>query len=143
MLFDASACVFNTPTHFFLYHASSNTITQIRDVPNAPKDTSFATRMLDLPNGQVPKTGRLFRNPTMAAMYQRVIHEAEAAGGDREAQIEAARKAWYRGFVAEAIDRFCRTRDVMDTSGRPHRGVLTADDMAKWTPHIEAPITYD
>jgi hypothetical protein len=53
VLFDASACVYNTPTHFFLYHASSNTISQIPDVPNAPKDTSFATRMLDLPNGQV------------------------------------------------------------------------------------------
>jgi hypothetical protein len=53
VLFDASACVYNTPTHFFLYHANSNTINQIPDVPNAPKDTSFATRMLDLPNGQV------------------------------------------------------------------------------------------
>jgi hypothetical protein len=53
VLFDASACVFNTPTHFFVYHASSNTLTQIPDVPNAPNDTSFATRMLDLPNGQV------------------------------------------------------------------------------------------
>jgi hypothetical protein len=53
VLFDASACVYNTPTHFFLYHAKSNTITQIPDVPNAAKDTSFATRMLDLPNGQV------------------------------------------------------------------------------------------
>jgi hypothetical protein len=53
VLFDASACVYNTPTHFFVYHASSNRITQIPDVPNAPKDTSFATRMLDLPNGQV------------------------------------------------------------------------------------------
>src|SRR5580700_9509256 len=53
VLFDASACVYNTPTHFFLYNANSNTISQIPDVPNAPKDTSFATRMLDLPNGQV------------------------------------------------------------------------------------------
>jgi hypothetical protein len=53
VLFDASACVYNVPTHFFVYHASSNTITQIPDVPNAPKDTSYATRMLDLPNGQV------------------------------------------------------------------------------------------
>ncbi len=53
VLYDASACVYNMPTHFFLYHASSNTITQIPDVPNAPKDTSYATRMLDLPNGQV------------------------------------------------------------------------------------------
>ncbi len=31
----------------------------------------------------------------------------------------------------------------MDTSGARHRGVLTADDMARWTPHIEAPLTYD
>jgi gamma-glutamyltranspeptidase/glutathione hydrolase len=31
----------------------------------------------------------------------------------------------------------------MDTSGKRHRGVLTADDMARWTPHIEAPLTYD
>ena len=31
----------------------------------------------------------------------------------------------------------------MDTSGHKHRGVLTADDMARWTPHIEAPLTYD
>jgi hypothetical protein len=53
VLFDASACVYNTPTHFFLYHANSNTLTRVPDVPNAPNDTSFATRFLALPNGQV------------------------------------------------------------------------------------------
>jgi hypothetical protein len=53
VLFDASACVYNTPTHFFLYNASANTISQIPDVPNAPNDTSYATRFLALPNGQV------------------------------------------------------------------------------------------
>jgi hypothetical protein len=53
VLFDASACVYNAPTHFFVYNASSNTITQIPDVPNAPNDTSYATRFLNLPNGQV------------------------------------------------------------------------------------------
>jgi hypothetical protein len=53
VLFDASACVYNTPTHFFVYNASSNTITQIPDVPNAPNDSSYYTRMLALPNGQV------------------------------------------------------------------------------------------
>jgi hypothetical protein len=53
VLFDVSACVYNTPTHFFVYNASSNALTQIPDVPNAPNDTSFATRMLALPNGQV------------------------------------------------------------------------------------------
>jgi gamma-glutamyltranspeptidase / glutathione hydrolase len=96
-----------------------------------------------LPGGDVPKAGRLFRNPSIAATYQRVLREAEAAGGDREAQIEAARAAWYRGFVAEAIDKFCRTEEVMDNSGRRHRGLLAGDDLARWEATIEAPLTYD
>ncbi len=53
VLFDASACVYNTPMNFFLYNASANTISQIPGVPNDPNDTSYATRLLDLPNGQV------------------------------------------------------------------------------------------
>jgi len=53
VLFDASACVYNTPTHFFVYNASANAITQIPDVPNAVNDTSYNTRMLALPNGQI------------------------------------------------------------------------------------------
>jgi hypothetical protein len=53
VLFDVSACVYNTPTHFFLYNANSSTLTQVPDVPNAPNDSSFYTRMLALPNGQV------------------------------------------------------------------------------------------
>ena len=54
-----------------------------------------------------------------------MLKEAESAGGDRVAQIEKARKVWSQGFVAEAIDKFCRTQKVMDTSGTPHSGVLT------------------
>jgi hypothetical protein len=53
VLFDVSACVYNTPMHFFVYNANSNTLTQVPDVPNAPNDSSFYTRMLALPNGQV------------------------------------------------------------------------------------------
>jgi len=96
-----------------------------------------------LPNNQVPAAGSLFTNTALAATYSRIVKEAETAGGDRVAQIERARKSWSHGFVAEAIDRFCRTQEIMDTSGARHRGVLTAEDMARWTPHIEAPLTYD
>ncbi|MGC2082736.1 MAG: gamma-glutamyltransferase family protein [Bradyrhizobium sp.] len=96
-----------------------------------------------LPNDEVPKPGTLFTNPTLAETYTRILNEAESIGGDRDAQIERARKAWSQGFVAEIIDRFCRTHDVMDVSGQPHRGVLTADDMARWQPTVEAPLTYD
>src|SRR5215470_3657130 len=90
-----------------------------------------------------PVAGRLFRNPGLAETYQRVLRDADAAGGNREARIEAARRIWYRGFVAEAIDRFCRTQEVMDSSGRRHRGLLTADDMARWSATVEPPLTYD
>jgi gamma-glutamyltranspeptidase / glutathione hydrolase len=95
-----------------------------------------------LPGGTVPATGSLFTNKALAATYARIVREAESAG-NREQQIERARAAWSRGFVAEAIDRFCRTQEVMDTSGTAHRGVLTADDMARWQPRVEAPLTYD
>jgi gamma-glutamyltranspeptidase / glutathione hydrolase len=96
-----------------------------------------------LPSGAVPETGTLFANKTLASTYLRILAEAESAGDDRVAQIERARKTWSRGFVAEAIDRFCRIQEVMDTSGKRHRGVLTADDMARWTPRVEAPLSYD
>ena len=50
---------------------------------------------------------------------------------------------WSKGFVAEAIDQFCRTQEMMDSSGERHRGVLTADDMARFVPRVEAPVTYE
>jgi gamma-glutamyltranspeptidase / glutathione hydrolase len=96
-----------------------------------------------LPNGDVPATGTLSTNKTLAATYLRILKEAESSGGDRVAQIERARAAWSRGFVAGAIDKFCRTQQVMDTSGSRHRGVLTADDMARFTARVEAPLTCD
>jgi gamma-glutamyltranspeptidase/glutathione hydrolase len=95
-----------------------------------------------LPNGSVPETGSLFRNPAIAEMYRRIAEEAAGVAG-RETQIEKARKAWSQGFVAEAIDRFCRTQEVMDTSGRRHRGLLTGDDMARWEAPLERPLTLD
>jgi gamma-glutamyltranspeptidase / glutathione hydrolase len=96
-----------------------------------------------LPGGQPPPTGTLFTNKALADTYTRLLREAESAGGDRVKQIEKARLTWGEGFVAEAIDRFCRTQEIMDTSGERHRGVLTGEDMARWEAHIEAPLTYD
>jgi gamma-glutamyltranspeptidase / glutathione hydrolase len=94
-----------------------------------------------LPHGQPPEPGRLFRNPALAATYRRVL--AEAGDGARERQIERATAAWYSGFVAEAIDRFCQTERVFDASGSRHGGLLTGDDMARWRIPVEAPLTFD
>jgi gamma-glutamyltranspeptidase/glutathione hydrolase len=94
-----------------------------------------------LPGGEVPAPGSLFANPALGATYARIVREA--VGATREARIDAARNAWYRGFVADAIDRFFHMQDVLDTSGRRHRGLLTGADMARWAASVEDPLTYD
>ena len=118
----------------------SATIDAVKDLFKEHWPTSAATY---LPGGSVPRPGTMFTNPKMAATYERILAEAQAGGGTREAEIDRARKVWSQGFVAEAIDKFCRTQEVMDTSGRRHRGVLTGADMAKWQATVEAPISYD
>lgn len=94
-----------------------------------------------LPGGAAPRTGSLFRNPTLAATWKRLIEEV-AGAGDRVAQIEAAREVWRSGFIAEALVRQSR-RPTMDTSGARHTGTLTAADLAGWSATYEAPATYD
>jgi gamma-glutamyltranspeptidase / glutathione hydrolase len=95
-----------------------------------------------LPDGGVPAPGSLFANRPLAATYQRVLAEAEAASDDRDAQIEAARQAWYDGFVAEEIANFAATA-VMDVTGERHRGLLTGHDLATWHARLEAPAAYE
>jgi gamma-glutamyltranspeptidase/glutathione hydrolase len=91
----------------------------------------------------VPHPGSLLRNPLLAATYRRIVHEAEAAGGDRERQIEGAQKAFYEGFLAEAIDRYVAEAEVMDITGHRHRGFLRGEDLAAWRATAEEPLTLD
>jgi gamma-glutamyltranspeptidase/glutathione hydrolase len=78
-----------------------------------------------------PKPGTLFRSAGVAATYERILDEAR--GGSREEEIARARDAWYRGFVADAVDRFVREHD----------GLLTAEDMAGWEATFEPPVSLD
>ncbi|MDQ1024985.1 gamma-glutamyltranspeptidase/glutathione hydrolase [Streptomyces umbrinus] len=124
-----------------------------------------------LPDGRPPRPGELFRNPALAATWKRLIAEAteEAGtrreadagqepgvgheygvrqepgardGGERVAEIEAARRIWREGFIAEALVRQA-ARPTMDTSGERHSGTLSAADLAGWSASHEAPATYD
>ncbi len=96
-----------------------------------------------LPGGGVPRPGGRLRNPALAATWRRLLAEAEAASSDRDGQVEAARAAFYEGFVAEAVDRFVAATEVMDSSGRRHRGLLSGDDLARWRAGVEQPATFD
>jgi gamma-glutamyltranspeptidase/glutathione hydrolase len=114
------------------------TIESVRPLFEAEWPSSAA---VFLPGGNVPGVDALFANPALAATYRRVL--SEAVGASREARIEAARKAWYQGFVAEAIDGYFGTAKVLDASGRRHGGLLSGADMAAWSPTVEAPAAYD
>jgi gamma-glutamyltranspeptidase/glutathione hydrolase len=96
-----------------------------------------------LPGGRVPAPGSRFANPALAATYRRILDEAEAASQDRDEQIEAARRTYYEGFVAEAIAAYVTSAEVMDVTGQPHRGLLTHADLAGWRPRLEEPLTFE
>lgn len=96
-----------------------------------------------LPGGAVPAPGSLFSNPALAATYRRVLEIAETESNDRYDQIEAARRVFYEGFIAEAIAEFAASAEVMDVTGQHHRGLLSYDDLAGWQPRLETPLTCD
>ena len=96
-----------------------------------------------LPGGAVPETGSLLRNPALAETWERTLREAQTAGPDRMAQIEAARETWKTGFVADAIAEFCATRRFRDVTGHDNGGLLTAEDLAGWSATYEAPVQAD
>jgi gamma-glutamyltranspeptidase/glutathione hydrolase len=77
-----------------------------------------------------PRAGARMRSPVLAATYERLVSEAEAAGPDREAQVDAARRAWREGFVAEAI----LAADC---------GLLAGEDLADYRATIEEPVTLE
>ncbi len=94
-----------------------------------------------LPRGRLPRPGELVANPEHAAVLERLVTEGEAAGAGREVQYDGARRAWREGFVAEAIDAFCRL-PFRDSSGADHAGVLTGADLAGWSASYERPVTH-
>src|ERR1700704_6251364 len=54
-----------------------------------------------------------------------------------------ARRAWYEGFVAEAIDAFFRTAERVDVTGRRHGGFLRGGDLARWRATVEDSLARD
>jgi gamma-glutamyltranspeptidase / glutathione hydrolase len=90
--------------------------------------TWSGSRDLYLP---APEPGERFRNPALAATYERIVEESR--GGAREDEIERARAVFYEGFVAEEIDRFCTSEG----------GLLTGADLAAWRATIEPVVTFD
>jgi gamma-glutamyltranspeptidase / glutathione hydrolase len=115
-----------------------STVDTVRELFETEWTTSA---QLYLKDGRPPAPGALLRNPALARTWQRLLTEAEAAGPGREAQIDAARRVWREGFIAEELAA-AAARSTMDTSGERHAGTLSGDDLANFSAHYEDPATY-
>ncbi|MEC3982187.1 gamma-glutamyltransferase family protein [Amycolatopsis sp. H20-H5] len=115
-----------------------NTVSAVQQLFTDHWPTSAA---LWLPDGKPPAPRALHRNPALADTWERLLSEAESVSG-REAQLDAGRRAWSHGFVAEAIVAFNR-QAFRDDSGRDHAGLLTGDDLANWSATYEDALVTD
>jgi gamma-glutamyltranspeptidase / glutathione hydrolase len=83
-----------------------------------------------LPNGRPPETGEVFRQTDLAASLQYMADEEQAgASRGREAGLEAARDAFYRGDIATKIVAFMREEG----------GLLSAEDLAEYRSPVGPP----
>ncbi|MGE3988135.1 gamma-glutamyltransferase family protein [Pseudorhodoplanes sp.] len=87
---------------------------------------------LYLPNGRPPLPGEIFVQTDLAATIQFMVDEEAAAGkrSGREAGLQAARDAFYRGDIADKIIAF----------QKEHGGLLTAEDLAGYRSGNEPPV---
>lgn len=83
--------------------------------------------------------GDTFTNPDWGRTLRLL---RDAGGGTREARIEAARRVWQEGEVAEAMAAAAAVPH-RHSDGRDHAGVLTAADIAAFRPALEEPMTLD
>jgi gamma-glutamyltranspeptidase/glutathione hydrolase len=89
-----------------------------------------STAAIFLPNGRVPETGEVFRQTDLGASLQYMADEERAAASrGREAGLEAARDAFYRGDIARKIVAFMRAEG----------GLLSAEDLAEYHSPVGPP----
>ena len=87
-----------------------------------------------LPGGRPPRTGERFVQADLASSLQYIADEERAAAKrGREAGLQAARYAFYRGDIASAILRY----------HREHDGLLASEDLAEFRVGVEAPVRFD
>jgi gamma-glutamyltranspeptidase/glutathione hydrolase len=88
----------------------------------------------------VRRVGERQRNPAYARLLAQLVEAERAGRGSREARICAARDAFYEGRAAEAIERFLE-QPLRDVTGREHKGLLRASDLAGYAGAIEHPVS--
>jgi len=82
------------------------------------------------------------RQPAWAATFKQALDlEVRERGRGREAALEAVRRWFYQGPVAEAIGAFATNTTVEGATGR-YKGLLRAGDLAAYETRLEEPVSY-
>ncbi|GAA5166724.1 gamma-glutamyltransferase family protein [Ornithinimicrobium tianjinense] len=124
--------------HPFLARASA-TVAAVAELFTQDWTTSADQWLVD---GRPPAPGSLVTNTAWADTLDRLLGEEDAASGTREQGIDALRRAWSHGFVAQALEDFQR-RDFRHSGGQVLPGVLTAQDLAEFEATWEDAVTLD
>ena len=119
--------------------ATSRTIGAVSDVFTTHWPTSAEVW---LEQGRAPAAGSLHRNIAWADTLAALITEGSAPNASRDQQIEAARRAWNAGFVADAVDAFARIPH-WHSDGNVLPGVITGADLAAYEATWESPVLLD
>ncbi|AZS37208.1 Putative gamma-glutamyltransferase YwrD [Microbacterium lemovicicum] len=97
-----------------------------------------------MPDGMPPPAGTIVRNPAYAAVLESLIHAACTVRDDgpvgRAARIDAARREWKTGMVAQESSAFLSAPHRHSGTG-VHAGVITPDDFAGFDAGWEPAVT--
>jgi len=99
----------------------------IRNVEELFREDWTPSAELYLP---VAEPGTMATNPQLAETYRRLAESKDPA------------EDWYRGWVAEEFVAF-QEQAWRDSSGERHAGLLSADDLTRWEPRWEEPLSVD
>ena len=83
---------------------------------------------------EAPYAGEIFKQPELAATLRKLVDAEQTAlkhGKSRKEAIMAAYDRFYTGDIAQEF-----VRGVKEEGG-----LITLDDLARWRPHIEEPVT--
>lgn len=114
------------------------TINAVKELFTEHWPTSAA---LWMPNGAIPTEGDLVKNEAYASVLDRLI-ETGSTAASREERIDAARREWREGFVAQAAVEFMKTPH-RHSSGQDHAGVMTVEDFASFEAGYEEATTLE
>ena len=89
-----------------------------------------STADIYLPDGKPPEVGRLFIQSDLGKTLQYMVDEERGAKGDRKVGLNAARDAFYRGDIAQAIVKY----------HKDNGGYLRGDDLEEFRVGLEEPI---